>query len=361
MKNDPRETNRKWFADAAYGMFIHYGLFSQLGRDAWAMYHEQIPLAEYEKLAASFAPRAFDADFITDLACDAGMRYVNLVNCHHEGFCLWDSAVEPFNSYRTCGRDLVRELADQCARKKLGFFAYFTHALNWRHPFSLSRDLFEYARPNYPLPEPRYRLTRPQEVDRFWEWSHACLNELCHLDFPLTGIWLDIILAWYLVPDLVPIHETYRRIRAARPEALIAYKQGATGDEDFAAPEFHFRSLGDALRSQGKPAAADRADRAWQLNRGKHNEICTTLQDNGAWGWVEGAPHKTADQLWRSLAYARANKCNLLANVGLLPDGSVHPADVVTLRAVGQRLRQNGLPDSEQAGNATATTTAGAV
>lgn len=361
MNTDSRVANRAWFANAAYGLFVHYGLYTQLGRDAWAMFHERIPVTEYERLAASFAPTAFDADLITDLACEAGMQYVNFGACHHEGFCLWDSTVEPFNSARVCRRDLVRELAEQCARKQLGFFVYFTHALNWRHPYAFSRDLLEIARPDYQPPDPRYRLTRVEEIGRFWEWSWGCLDELARLEFPLAGIWLDIIVAWYRRPDLIPIHETYRRLRAARPEALIAYKQGATGDEDFASPEFHFRSAGEWLRAEGSIEAAARADRAWELNRGKHNEICMTLQEDGKWGWVDGARHKSADLLWRNLAYAGTHNCNLLANVGPLPDGSIHPDDVASLREVGRRLSIHGLPGPDEAIAPDATTAAGAV
>lgn len=353
-----RAARLAWFANAGYGLFIHYGLYSQLGRGEWVQHHERIPHADYERLADTFAPTAFDADRITDLACEAGMGYVNLTACHHEGFCLWDSRTEPFNSVQACGRDLVRELAGQCARKGLGFFAYHTHVLNWRHPWAMTRDMCGMARPDYPQPQARYRLTEAGEVGRYWSWSHATLAELARLDAPLAGIWLDIISTWYRSPELVPIAETYRLLRAIRPEALIAYKQGATGDEDFAAPEFNPRSLGAVLRGQGDPAAAERADRAWSLNRGKRNEICMTLQDGG-WGWVRDARHRSADELWASLAHARGAGCNLLANVGPLPDGSLHPEDVASLREVGRRLRTHGWPDPAAAAPEAAATGAG--
>lgn len=346
-RDSPREANRAWFREAGFGLFIHYGLYSQLKRHEWVLHREAIPLAEYERLFDTFRPDAFDAEFITDLALDAGMRYVNLTACHHEGFCLWDSATEPFNSQRACGRDLVRELAGACARKGLGFFAYYTHVLNWRHPFALSRDVLDMARPAYAQPEPRYQLTRPEEWRRYWDYAQSCLAELAQLDAPLAGIWLDLIVAYYKLPHLVPIEETYALIRRLRPEALLAYKQGATGDEDFAAPEFRFHSMGDRLRASGHAEAGAIADAAWERNRVKHNEICMTLQANGAWGYFEGAPHRTADEVWSNLAYARAHNCNLLANVGPLPDGSIHPDDVACLREVGRRLRTHGWPAAE--------------
>jgi alpha-L-fucosidase len=312
------------------------------------MFREKIPVAEYEKLYARFNPSSFDADLITDLAVEAGMKYVNITACHHEGFCLWKSKTESFNSWNSVRRDLVEELSAACAAKGLGFFAYYTHVLNWRHPYMLPVELLGSARPSYPAGDPRYKLQRPDEYARYWEYAHACIAELAELPFPLAGIWLDIVAAYYQLPDLIPIEKTYALIRQKRPEALISYKQGATGTEDFASPEFHFASQGDAFRRQGNEAAAKLADAAWEKNRQKHNEICMTLQEGG-WGYVKGAGHKDANTIWRNLAYARAHNCNLLANVGPLPDGSIHPDDVTCLKEVGRRIRERGLPGPEEA------------
>jgi alpha-L-fucosidase len=342
-KQSAHAANLKWFKDANFGLFIHYGLYSQLGRHEWVQFREQIPVSEYEKLYDTFNPSNFDADFITDMALDAGMTYVNLTSCHHEGFCLWNSRTEAFNSWNACGRDLVQELGEQCARKGLGFFTYYTHVLNWRHPYMLTRDTLHMARPDYPNGDPRYKLEKPEDNETYWEYAHACIAELAERDFPLAGIWLDLIAAYYLVPDRVPIERTYELIRAKRPDTLISFKQGATGTEDFASPEFHFSSQGDNYRKQGNEAAAERADAAWEINRHKHNEICMTLQQNG-WGYVEDTTHKDADTIWGNLAYARSNNCNLLANVGPLADGSIHPEDVACLKEIGRRIRTHGMP-----------------
>ncbi|MDA3962228.1 MAG: alpha-L-fucosidase, partial [Planctomycetota bacterium] len=97
------------------------------------------------------------------------------------------------------------------------------------------------------------------------------------------------------------------------------------------------------LREQGHPEAGARVDRAWELNKGKRNEICMTMARQG-WGYVKGAEHKDADELWACLAYAQAHNCALLANTGPLPDGSLAPEAVATLKAVGARLRREGWP-----------------
>ena len=120
---NPRVAARKWFADARYGLFMHYGLYSLLGRGEWVMFREKIPVAEYEKLTGQFTAKNFDADFITDMAAEAGMKYVNLTSRHHDSFSLFDSKTSDYNVMNTpAKRDLVGELAEQCQKKGLGVF-----------------------------------------------------------------------------------------------------------------------------------------------------------------------------------------------------------------------------------------------
>jgi alpha-L-fucosidase len=136
-------------------------------------------------------------------------------------------------------------------------------------------------------------------------------------------------------------------IRKKRPEALISFKQGATGKEDFAAPEHSFNSLSKILKQKGYPNGASLAGKVWQINKDKHNEICTTLQDEG-WGYNKNSSHKTLAELSGELAYSLNNNCNLLVNTGVLPDGSIHPDDVKTLKSLGEKIRTEGLPGKDE-------------
>src|SRR5690242_5335646 len=52
-----REQRMKWWHEARFGMFIHWGLYSVLGRHEWVMENEGIPVAEYEQLATRFNPK----------------------------------------------------------------------------------------------------------------------------------------------------------------------------------------------------------------------------------------------------------------------------------------------------------------
>lgn len=346
--DDPKAANLAWWKHARFGLFIHYGLYSTLERGEWVQFHEKIRVHEYEKLADGFDPSGFDADFVTDLACEAEMRYVNLVTCHHDSFALWNSSAEPFNAARYAGRDLVAELAAQCAKKSLGFFTYYTYHQNWRHPWFLSRDYYAMARPDYDPPEPAYLFREPEDFGIYVEYAHRSMTELLTGFGPLAGMWLDLIMGHYACPDMMPVAESYELVRRLQPHCLVSFKQGATGTEDFATPEQQFHSLEDRARDAFGDRAAAVARRAWEANRGKHNEICATLQRN-RWGYSAGEDHLGADEVRGLIAHAHAHDANLLLNTGPLPDGSIPSEDVETLRAVGRQIRRDGWPGADEA------------
>ncbi len=348
-RSEPRAASLAWFQQARFGLFLHYGLYSILGRGEWVMFHEKIRVAEYEKLKGQFAARRWDAEFITDLACEAGMRYVNLTARHHDSFCLFETAQNDFHSMASpARRDLVGELAECCRKKKLGLFLYYSYALDWRHPYFFSNEvsLWKCARPNYEQPDPAYRFQRDEDFRYYIEFVHAQLRELLTHYGPLAGIWFDPIMGYYSRPELFPIEETYALVRRLQPHCLISFKQGATGTEDFAAPEREGASLEDRVRKLLGEKAAAIAARAWEANRTKWNEICDTLQPM-AWGYRkdDDGRHWKADQVWPRLQAAWGRRCNLLLNSGPLPEGNLHPEDAQTLREVGRRIRSEGGPN----------------
>ena len=346
-ETDPRRAALDWFAQARFGLFIHYGLYSILGEGEWVMYHKKIRPREYAELAEQFRPDRFDPNFITDLACEAEMRYVNLVTCHHDSFCLWDSKNEVFNSMNApAHRDLVGELAEACGEKGLGLFCYYTYGVNWRHPYFFSREYAPSARPDYATPEESYLFREPADFRRFIDYAHEALRELLTGYGPIAGAWLDLIMNYYAQPKMYPVDETYALIRSLQPQTLVSFKMGANGDEDFASPERSFESPEHRVREQFGAENAAVAAAAWEKNRDKHNEICDTMQER-VWSYNKGEDgrHKDADEVIAMLAHAGAKNCNLLLNTGPLPDGSVPEEDIATLREVGRRIRDNGWPE----------------
>src|SRR5438093_10382137 len=89
LKSDPKAV--QWFRDARFGMFIHWGVYSELGRGEWVMQNEGIPISEYEKLPPRFNPAEFNAHEWVKLASDAGAKYITITSKHHDGFCMYDS------------------------------------------------------------------------------------------------------------------------------------------------------------------------------------------------------------------------------------------------------------------------------
>lgn len=345
------DTNKKdavlaWFKNANYGLFLHYGLYSLLHKPAWCMSQEKIPLAQYETLIENFTAHNFNAEYITDMAIRAGMKYITLTSCHHEGFCLWDSKNEPFNSMNSpAKRDLIKELSEACDRKGLGFFAYYTFMLNWRHPYILENTVFPISRPNYDFTEPRYRYTTKDDFKHYIDYAEKQIDELL-CNYTITGIWLDIIVAWYyLGEDYIPIQNIYKNIRKKHPQVLISWKQGATGTEDFASPEQSFHDMSESIRREHGEAAGKRAKMGFDGNKDKHNEICATVQD-GAWAYNPFSKNRSAQELYNLLGHAQAHNCNLLLNLGPMADGSINPVQEKVIIDIADMIKIKGFPTS---------------
>lgn len=336
-RQDPREATRKWFDEARFGLFMHYGVYSQLKHGEWVQLRETIPVAEYGKLKDTFDPANFDTDAICDMAVAAGMRYVNLTARHHDSFCLFRTNQTDFTSLDSpARRDLVQELADSCADKGLGLCLYYSYALDWRHPYFYSREAsqkgevqWDSARPAYSEPQPGYKFEKDEDFTHYINFVHAQLEEILHRYHPAV-MWLDPIMGFYSRPDLFPIDLTYEIIRKADPGVLICFKQGANGDEDFVAPEREPRA---------HPRGGTVAQQAWEKNKDKKIEICDTLQPR-VWGYDERdqGKHRTPDDVMAMLEHCENYDANLLLNTGPLPDGSIHSVDQETLLEVGKRL-----------------------
>lgn len=334
---DPHTAALSWFSKAGFGLFMHYGLYSLLGRGEWVQLHEKIPVAEYEKLKTKFTARDFDPDFITDMAIAAGMKYINLTAKHHEGFCLFKTGQTDYNSLNSpARRDLVGDLKKSCDKKGLGLFLYYSLAADWHYPYFLSREAgWGSYRPAYTEHQPAYLYKTEEDFQKYLAYARAQIKELVTQYRP-AGIWFDPIMGFYARPDLFPMAEIYAEIRSLCPYTLVSFKQGATGTEDFAAPERGAGSFSVGVEKAFGKASGLVAEKAWEGNKDKHNETCNTLQPH-QWGYnkADDGRHKHADEVLDLLKDAKRNDMNLLLNAGPLPDGSIAPEDVKTLKELG--------------------------
>src|SRR6266849_5487048 len=132
--DDSRAARMKWWHDARFGMFIHWGLYSVVGRHEWVMENEAIPVAEYEQLALRFTPKPNAARAWAKLARQAGQKYMVMTTKHHEGFSLFDSKLTNYCAPKqACGRDLVKEYVDAARAEGLRVGFYYS-LMDWHHP-----------------------------------------------------------------------------------------------------------------------------------------------------------------------------------------------------------------------------------
>jgi alpha-L-fucosidase len=291
-------TDATWFQHARYGLFIHYGLYSLIGRGEWAMNREGWDRAAYRRLAEGFTAEHFDADAIADLAVQGGMRYVIFTTMHHDGFRLYDSALSEFTSVRAapCRRDLLAEMVRACRVRGLRFCLY--HSLNnWMD-----------------RPDSVDALEDPGAKARFIAATHARYIELAErYDFDVC--WFDGW--WPFDADGWQAEALLAAIRSHKPDVLFNPRSGHPGD--FATPEGHM----------GAPSPW----RPW--------EGCLSV--NNSWGWHAGDHDwKSPAQIVDLLAAAAGGQGNLALNLGPRPDGSLPPEGVAPILAVGRWLRTHG-------------------
>src|SRR5213076_1974104 len=144
-----RERRMKWWHEAKFGMFIHWGLYSTLGRHEWVMENEGIPVSEYEKLAPNFKPVPNAARAWAQLAKRAGQKYMVMTTKHHEGFCNFDTKLTDYcATKRGPGRDLVREYVEAARAEGLRVGFYYS-LMDWHHPDGARSKTDEAARSRF--------------------------------------------------------------------------------------------------------------------------------------------------------------------------------------------------------------------
>ena len=295
-----REERMAWFKEARLGMFIHYGLFSMLETGEWSQVQENYRPDEYAKLAAKFNPKEGCCDEWCAQAARMGAKYAVMTTRHHEGFSLWNSKVNPYNSYNACGRDLVREFTDAC--RKYGIkIGLYSSLMDWHHP--------DAGKCVYDMDARR----------RFTDYIEALNVELLSNYGKIDVLWYDV--AWPMESS-----ESWNsanrnaRLRELQPHIIINNRSRMP--EDFQTPE-------EALGNDSK----------------NYWEACMTF--NGiSWGYIDSEQARQYSyrpgQILKMLRRCSAGVGNLLLNIGPTPDGSVPEEAKDVLDRVGAWMKENG-------------------
>lgn len=293
---EDRTRRMKWWHAAKFGMFIHWGVYSVLGRHEWVMENEGIQVKDYEPYSDQFKPKPNAARDWARLARRAGMKYMVMTTKHHEGFCNFDSKLTVYcATKRGPGRDLVREYVDAARAEGLRFGFYYS-LMDWHHPDGANCMKDEAAR------------------RRFVDYIHGQVKELMTNYGTVDVLWYDV--PWPLDAKGWESVEMNTMVRKLQPEIIINNRSKIP--EDFDTPEQRIEAS---------------ANRPW--------ESCMTLNDS--WGY------HAADQNWKSprtvvrnLITCARDGGNYLLNIGPMPDGSIPSESVQVLSTVGDWMGKHG-------------------
>jgi alpha-L-fucosidase len=312
---DPAKVKRlEWFRDVKYGMFIHWGLYAipagqwngqrSLGLGEWVMFRSRVPVKEYEKLAARFNPVKYNADEWVKLAKDAGMKYIVITSKHHDGFALFKSAASPYNAVDATPfkRDILKELADACARGGIRLGFYYSQSQDWHEPNGAGNE-WDFG------PDDK------KDYDQYLRGkAEPQIREL------LTN-YGKVALIWFDTPRMMTgdrPHRFTRIVRQLQPDTLIDGRLGAEGD---------YTSTGDNVTPPNVNGEA------W--------EVPATI--NHTWGYrTDDTDWKSPGQIAFKLLDIVSKGGNYLLNVGPMADGVIPQPSQDILRTVGRWLQMNG-------------------
>jgi alpha-L-fucosidase len=309
--SDPR---LDWFREARFGLFIHWGLYAipagkWKGQDIpgigeWIQLRARIPISEYSQLANQFNPTQFDAEAWVQLAKRAGQKYLTITAKHHDGFCMYDSAVTDYDIVDATpfGRDPMKELAEACQRHGIKLCFYYSQTQDWHHPGGhandwdfdpATKDFEGYVR-DYVKPQVRELLTKYGPIGLIW------------FDTPL-------IISRELSRELVDL------VHEIQPDCLV---NGRIGND-----------IGDYAETRDNVVPEDLIEADWE-NPATINDTWGFKTDDHNWKSTETLIQKLVDIVSKNGAY--------LLNVGPTADGVIPQPSIERLEAMGCWLEVHG-------------------
>jgi alpha-L-fucosidase len=307
-----------WFTEARFGLFVHWGIYAVPARHEWVQSRERIPAEEYRRYFETFDPDLFDPHAWAREAYAAGMRYAVLTTKHHDGFCLWDSALTDYKAPNTpAARDLVREFVDafRAAGLRIGFY----HSLiDWHHPQFPVDGI-------HPMRDDEAFTAREagRDIAVYREYLHGQVRELLTGYGPIDVMWFDFSYPgrWWGGKGQADwgSEELVALVRELQPGILLNDRLEVGGD--LVTPEQY---------QPARPPERDGRPVLW--------EACQTL--NGSWGYDrDNLDWKSTGMLVRMLVDTVSKGGNLLLNVGPTARGDFEPRALERLRGLRDWMR----------------------
>ena len=318
VRDEPEEKQAerlKWFREARFGMFIHWGVYAvpagfYQGKPVsaeWIMHRGKIPVAEYKAMAKEFTAAKYDPQAWAALAKEAGMKYVDITAKHHDGFTLFDSKVSDWNAVKSspAGRDLIAPLAEAVRAQGLKFGTYYSQAQDWVNPGG-STGL-----------DPRWDAAQEGSMDDYLK--NVALPQVQEImeKFKPDILWWDT--EYQMTPERA---RPFFDLVLSHPNLIHNSRLGGGVLGDFRTSE------------QRIPGAAN-------TMTGRALEVNMTI--NGSWGYrSDDVAWKSQQQLIRNLSDVASLGGNYLLNVGPTKEGEIPEPCVERLRAMGRWLSVNG-------------------
>lgn len=323
-----RTVRTKWFSEARFGMFIHWGLYAIPARGEWVRSYEKISIEDYQKFFEEFNPSAYDPKLWARAAKEAGMKYAVLTAKHHDGFCLFDSKLTDYKSINTkCGRDLVREFLEAFRAEGLKVGLYYS-LIDWHHD-----DYPAYEDAIHPMRGNEAYKDMKQDFSRYVEYLHGQVRELLtdygHIDI----MWYDFSYD-KMTGETWKATDLVNMVRKLQPHIIIDNRLDVSQSiksnnpllysGDFASPEQIIPANGITDES-GNPVP-------W--------EACITL--NNTWGYHStDRTFKSPKLLIRKLVECVSKNGNLLLNIGPNAMGEIPDESLHILKSIGNWMKRN--------------------
>lgn len=308
--------NRQWFEQAKLGLFIHFGIYTQLDDpdEAWAM--RKYTISQYTKFADSFNPKDFNAKKWVAQAKALGFTFITITAKHHDGFCLFDSkythwTIMHHGYYR---HDLIKDIVHECHQQGMHIFLYYS-LLDWHHPdFVFHKEdggIYKYQTSN---PHP--------DEQKYIQYMENQLTELLTHYGKIDGIWFDGY--WSKNTDRWPFDKIYGLIHHLQPACMIG------NNHDM----FYIPGEDYAIYALYDPFPQAGYDKDTRLQ-----EIPLEAMDMSSdkWGYYSKQVYKSAQQIIHNQARVTARKATFLLNTGPLPDGQMDPRFIDTMKVVQQK------------------------
>ena len=332
-----RDQRMEWFRQSRFGLFIHWGLYSQLGGEwqgrvsvngEWVQNMLSIPTSEYQNLAKTFDPVKYNPKEWSRLFKDAGVKYICITTKHHDGFCLWDSNVNDgwdiaATPYK---KDILAPLAKECRKQGITFCIYHS-VLDWHHPLWPNRPAFNDVAKGEPDKE---RFTH--------EYLYPQLKELFTKYGEIGMIWFDG--TWGGGWSSEDGKELEEYTRSLQPSVIINNRSGYTPPQpsyafaDKINNKYGFIIRGDYITPERDVPPVQMPGMDW--------ETCQTMWDQNTWGYHRLAPFRSTKELLHLLIDIVDKGGNLLLNVGPTAEGEIPVQAKELLVNIGRWLKVNG-------------------